>query len=90
MKYQICIRCVMDSSDPEITYDESGICNHCRHFDNVTSKGWFPNEEGDRRLKLIIEQIKADSDELGISGFIILIATLRTVNGVKNRDKAAK
>lgn len=31
--YQQCTRCVMDTSDPEIEFDESGVCNHCRNFD---------------------------------------------------------
>ena len=50
-EYKVCSRCVMDTSDNEITFDEEGICNHCREFDEVTSKGWFPNEEGAKRLK---------------------------------------
>lgn len=49
----------MDTTDPEITFDEGGVCNHCRKFDEVTTKAWFPNEEGAQRLKRIIEQIKA-------------------------------
>lgn len=28
--YRICTRCVMDTSDPEIKFDEDGVCNHCR------------------------------------------------------------
>lgn len=27
--YQICTRCVMDTSDEDIIFDEEGICNHC-------------------------------------------------------------
>ena len=60
-QYQVCTRCVMDTTDPEIAFDDAGVCNHCHHFDEVTSKGWFPNEEGTRRLKLIIERIKAEA-----------------------------
>lgn len=56
--YQICTRCVMDTTDPEITFDENGVCNHCTHFDQVTSKYWFPNQEGERRLAVLVEQIK--------------------------------
>ena len=26
---RICTRCVMDSSDPDIRFDESGVCNYC-------------------------------------------------------------
>lgn len=28
----ICSRCVMDTSDPEISFDEHGVCNHCRRY----------------------------------------------------------
>lgn len=31
--YRICTRCVMDSSDPEITFDDEGVCHHCRNYD---------------------------------------------------------
>ncbi len=27
-KYQMCSKTVMDTSDPDITFDEHGICNH--------------------------------------------------------------
>lgn len=29
----ICTRCVMDTSDPDIMFDDAGVCNHCRRFD---------------------------------------------------------
>lgn len=75
-EYKVCSRCVMDTSDNEITFDEEGICNHCREFDEVTSKGWFPNEEGAKRLKGMLDQIREagrgnDYDcILGLSGGI--------------------
>lgn len=28
-QYRICTRCVMDTSDPLIEFDERGVCNHC-------------------------------------------------------------
>ena len=31
MKEQICTRCVMDTTDPEIIFDENGVCNHCKN-----------------------------------------------------------
>ena len=31
-KYQICKRCVMDTSDKWISFDKDGICNHCTDF----------------------------------------------------------
>lgn len=30
MSEQMCIRCVMDTTDPEIVFDEQGVCNHCK------------------------------------------------------------
>ena len=49
----------MDTSDPEIFFDDKGVCNHCIEFDTVTRKNWFPNEEGQVRFASIVEQIKA-------------------------------
>lgn len=31
MSNQICTRCVMDTTDPEIVFDEYGVCNHCKN-----------------------------------------------------------
>ena len=72
--YQVCTRCVMDTTDPEITFDEQGVCNHCHEFDNVTSKRWFPNDEGKRQLEQIFNKIKHERKNyeydciLGLSG----------------------
>lgn len=55
---RICSRCVMDTSDPEIDFDEWGVCNHCRTFDEVTSRRWYPNEEGRARLEARVADIK--------------------------------
>lgn len=72
--YQICTQCVMDTTDPEIAFDEDGVCNHCRYFEEVTKKNWFPNEEGAEKLKAIIENIKNEGSGqpydciMGLSG----------------------
>lgn len=64
----------MDRSDSKIRFDDDGVCNHCIEFDDVTSKYWFPNEEGTSRLAQIIDTIKADGRGkeydciLGLSG----------------------
>ena len=56
--YQICTRCVMDTTDPEITFDDQGVCNHCHDFERVTKPNWFPNEEGNQKLQQIFQKIK--------------------------------
>jgi N-acetyl sugar amidotransferase len=64
----------MDTSDPEITFDEEGVCNHCRRFETVLKKNWFPNEEGRTKFKKIVEQVKKDGEGkeydcvIGLSG----------------------
>ncbi|OPK02341.1 MULTISPECIES: N-acetyl sugar amidotransferase [Pseudomonas] len=56
--YRICTKCVMDTSDKEITFNEEGVCNHCLKFDLVSKSSWFPNEAGAAKWAQIIEEIK--------------------------------
>lgn len=57
---EICSQCVMDISDSEITFNENGVCCHCQEFENVTSKHWFPNEVGRKKLESILSKIRSD------------------------------
>ena len=72
--YQICANCIMDTTDPEIYFDENGVCNHCLKFENQLKKNWFSNEEGKKKLDAIINQIKIDGKNkkydcvIGLSG----------------------
>lgn len=58
MRYQICARCVMDTSDPNIFFDETGICNHCKLLMDNRERYWLPNKAGEARLRTLIDQIK--------------------------------
>lgn len=73
LTYQICTRCVQDSTVPGITFDEHGECNFCKLWD--TLDGMFPNgEKGKKILDEIIAKIKAAGKgkkfdvAIGISG----------------------
>jgi N-acetyl sugar amidotransferase len=72
--YRICTNCIMDTSDPGITFDDAGVCDHCRNFYNVIEPSWHPDERGARALAQIVEQIKRDGKGrdhdciIGISG----------------------
>ena len=58
--YQICVRCVMDTTDKHIIIDENGICNHCYNYDkNVTPK-LLKKSEKIILLEEIIAKIKSD------------------------------
>jgi N-acetyl sugar amidotransferase len=58
--YQICSRCVMDTSDPEITFDAHGQCSWCQRFDETIRHQWFPGPDGDTRFSAIAQSIKAE------------------------------
>ncbi|OYQ39023.1 ExsB family protein [Rhodoferax sp. TH121] len=60
MAYQICTRCIMDTSDPDIEFDGAGVCNHCRNFDENLRPQWNPEESGRRMLDQIVDQIKEE------------------------------
>ncbi len=56
--YQQCTRCVMDTSDPDITFDASGHCNHCTDFFARIAAFTYRGEESDRQLQALVERIK--------------------------------
>lgn len=58
-KYQICTFCVMDTSDPDITFNSDGECNHCINAREVLLKEWLPNEKGKKLLETTIKEIKS-------------------------------
>jgi len=74
MEYQVCTRCVMDTSDPWITFDDEGVCCHCRNFDEMARTSWFPDETGARMWADIAARIRAEGKGLeydcimGLSG----------------------
>lgn len=56
--YQICTRCVMDTSDTDIVFDGAGVCNHCKAYDAVVAS--LPKlDERDGLLDELVERIKA-------------------------------
>ncbi|MEN3030990.1 N-acetyl sugar amidotransferase [Chromobacterium amazonense] len=39
-QYQICCRCIMDTSDPNIKFDVHGCCDYCNNFDTLIKPNW--------------------------------------------------
>ena len=72
--YQICSNCIMDTTDPNITFDERGWCDYCRNYYENIQPNWHPNEKGKKMLAPIIDKIKKDGKRrdhdclIGISG----------------------
>jgi len=73
-KYQICCNCIMDTTDPDITFDERGWCDYCRNYHANILPNWHPNEQGKKELATIVQRIKKDGKArehdclIGISG----------------------
>ena len=69
MKYQRCTQCVMDTSEPKITFDKNGICNHCHKFQTRTKTELFSKKRRDLLLKRIKAKKKGKYDcIIGVSG----------------------
>lgn len=72
--YRICTRCLMDTSDPEIQFDEQGVCNHCHDYDRLIQQRVLTGEAGLRYLEKLVEQIKREGQGkpydcvMGVSG----------------------
>ena len=56
--YQMCTRCVMDTTDPEISFDENGICNHCTSFLKKKDRILLPEAERKSRLDKFVSECK--------------------------------
>jgi N-acetyl sugar amidotransferase len=73
-KYQICVRCIMDTSDPGITFDENGICCYCKLYDQRITNEVFRGKAGEERIQTIVDKIKKDGEGkpydclIGVSG----------------------
>ncbi len=77
MKYKICKKCVMDSSDPAITFDAKGICSHCNGYYSETLPAWeklLSNKKALAKLKKDIKSRTNPNKEydciIGLSGGI--------------------
>jgi N-acetyl sugar amidotransferase len=58
--YQICSRCIMDTSDPEITFDDDGVCNHCHRYDQQIAAYVKRDAAGWAEMEMKAEQIKQE------------------------------
>ena len=72
--YQVCACCVMDTSDPDITFDEKGVCNRCNEFKERILPNWNYGNGHEEELNKLIADIKRKGKNnkydciLGLSG----------------------
>lgn len=58
--YRICTRTIMDTSDPNITFDERGESDYCANFDTQIKPNWHTDARGEAELMRTAEKIKAE------------------------------
>lgn len=74
--HRVCTSCVMDTSDSRISFDETGVCDHCRTFYREVLPNWHTDERGRAELDRIVAKIKAEGEGkpfdciIGLSGGI--------------------
>ena len=56
--YKICTRCVLDTSDQHITFDEKGHCNHCNDYYKRLKQLSYTGKISDNILTEMIAEIK--------------------------------
>ena len=72
--YQVCNNCIMDTSDPNIRFDEKGWCDYCQNFYSNILPNWHTDERATQELFRIVEKIRADGKSrdhdclIGLSG----------------------
>jgi len=73
-EYRICNRCIMDTSDHEITFDANGNCNHCNKAIELAPITWFTGDTGEKMLNNIADRIRNEQKRneydciIGLSG----------------------
>jgi N-acetyl sugar amidotransferase len=56
-EYRVCVRCVMDTSDSAITFDEHGVCDHCRTYERQVAPNWDTGAKGRTQLEVMAAEI---------------------------------
>lgn len=56
--YRQCIRCVMDTTDPGITFDREGCCCHCTEFTEKRARYGYRGRESDEELDSLVDEMK--------------------------------
>lgn len=72
--YRICSRCIMDTSDPNIVFDDRGWCDYCNNFESTIMPNWLTDQLGDAVLMALAEKIHQEGKDkdfdciIGLSG----------------------
>lgn len=73
-EYQICTKTIMDTSDPNIVFDESGISDYYHNFHQNILPNWDTGVKGEKEINQLADKIRNDGKGkdfdciIGVSG----------------------
>lgn len=73
-EFQVCTKTIMDTTDPNIVFDENGISDYYHNFHNVIVPNWHTDEKGYNELMQVAAKIKKEGEGkdfdciIGLSG----------------------
>ena len=72
--YRICSKCIMDTSDPNLVFNEEGVCSYCMNYENNILPNWRSDISNSSKILALSKSIKKSTptDEfnciIGLSG----------------------
>lgn len=73
-QYQICTKTIMDTSDPNIVFDNEGVSDYYHNFHNNILPNWHTDEKGQDEMMRIADKIRQEGKDkdfdciIGVSG----------------------
>lgn len=73
-EYKICTQCIMDTTDPNIIFDDLGVCDHCVGFEKNIKPNWHTGPKAAEQLAALSNGIRKGSRNsafdciIGLSG----------------------
>ncbi|OEG74533.1 LPS biosynthesis protein [Shewanella colwelliana] len=58
--YSICKKCIMDSSDPNLSLNSDGVCEYCQNFEQSILPNWDTGSKGHAELMALAAKIKQE------------------------------
>jgi N-acetyl sugar amidotransferase len=72
--YQICSHCIMDTSDPHLSFNQHGWCDYCVNYSSVIKPNWHTGADGQSLLNQMGKSIRCSGSGkdfdciIGLSG----------------------
>jgi len=55
--YQICTKCIMDTTDPDIRFDDNGVCSHCHRYESIIQGESYLKKREEGALDRLVAEI---------------------------------